>query len=214
MSFNYADYIGSKRWNGRTALPEGLNRVRISLLLLIFTAITLGSCHDKLESFKIQRVPVFSFSFDDLNKETASDAKFTRGKQSLHHYPTGETELYTRCLMQVNGTNKTGNKYIISIEFETIQRDSLIGIFRTDYVPGIGGIYSFTYLEEVSPNTYKSYLLDPAALNETYFRIQKQNKDEKLILGDFFAKLQNDQDPAEKLIFYQGTFIDIYYALQ
>jgi hypothetical protein len=116
--------------------------------------------------------------------------------------------------MQITGTNTAGKKYSISIEFDLPEQDDYVGIYKPTYVIGVGGMYSFNYLEEESPNVYKSYNLDPQALDQTYFRIQKQNTDEKLIRGDFLAKLQNDLNHSDKIVFYQGTFNDIFYGAQ
>jgi hypothetical protein len=214
MLLKYSYLTGCRRWNFRMHHHSRLKRTRSYLLLIILVFAALGSCKNDLEFFKINRVPVFSFSWDNLNKETASDVAFSQGKNSLHYYPTGETVLYTRCLMQVNGTNQAGRKYIISVEFDLPTQESYVGIYRPTYTIGVGGIYSFSYLEEISTNVYKSYSLDPDALDSTYFRIQKQNQEEKLILGDFLAKLRNDQNPADKITFYQGIFNDIFYGAQ
>jgi hypothetical protein len=56
--------------------------------------------------------------------------------------------------------------------------------------------------------------LDPLSLGDDFIRVERQNMEEKLVLGDFSAKLQYDQDPEEKMIFYQGTFKDLSYVLQ
>ena len=214
MSLNHSDFIGRIRRNFQLNHFPGVISLRGSLFLLLLAISTFSSCKDELEVFEIIRSPVFSFSTDNLNLQNSTDVKFTKGKNTLHHYPTGENIIYTRCLMEVSGTNPAGKKYLLSVEFDLLQQDNYIGIYRPAYVIEIGGMYSFSYLEETSANVYISYNLDPGALDSAYFRIQKQSQEEKLILGDFYAKLQNDQKPAEKLIFYQGTFKDIYYAAQ
>ena len=214
MSLNHSDFFGRDRRNFRPNHFLHVKSFRGSLFLLIFTFSVFCSCKDEVDVFEIVRSPEFSFSFDNLNIQTSTDVKFTKGKNTLHHYPTGENVIYTRCLMEVSGTNLAGKKYLLSVEFDLTQQESYIGIYQPVYVLGVGGLYSFAYLEEQSTNVYKSYNLDPNALDTTYFRVQKQSQDEQLILGDFNAKLQIDQNSAEKLIFYLGTYKDIYYAVQ
>jgi hypothetical protein len=147
-----------------------------------------------------------------MNTQSASEVSFTKGKNVLHQYPTGETVLYTRLLMQVKGENAAGKRYIISIEFDLTEQDSYVGTYRPEYVLETGGIFSFGFLEETATNVYKSYSLDPAGQESTYFRVEKQNMEERLLLGDFSAKLQNDQNNAEKLNLYLGNFKDISYG--
>lgn len=214
MPLNNCDLTKTDHWNIQMNHLSRLKQIRGCLLLLIFALSALSSCKDEVELFKIIRVPAFTFSFDNLNKQSATQVNFYQGKKALHSYPTGVSELYTRYLMQVAGTNTAGKKYTISIELDLLKQDSYVGIYKPTYVIGVGGIYSFNYLEEVSPGSYKSYNVDPLSPDQPYFRIQKQNMEEKLILGDFLAKLQNDQNPSEKITFYQGTFNDIFYGAQ
>jgi len=215
MSCNYGSECGGKdHAEAQKANLYRLKRIRGYLFLMILALSSLSSCKDELELFDITRLPTFSFSLDNLNKQTATEVRFSQGKSVLHYYPSGEKVLYSRSLMQVTGTNLSGKDYTISIEIDLPDKDSYVGIYKPVYVVEVGGIYSFNYLEEVSPNVYKSYSLDPLALDQTYFRIQKQNMEEKLILGDFLAKLQNDQNPSDKIVFYQGTFNDIFYGAQ
>lgn len=212
MSFKYRRFWKGDGLNTRLNDLFLLKRNRVVMLSVILMVATIMSCKDKLELFNITRVPSFTFSLDNLNNQTGKEVVFTRGKSTLHYYPTGEVVLYNRCLMQVSGTTTAGKKFTVSIEFDLLKQDNYIGIYKPTYVPGVGGINSFAYLEETSANVYKSYNIDPEAIDAIYFRIQKQNQSEKLILGDFLAKLRNDQNPSDKIIFYQGTFNDIFYG--
>jgi hypothetical protein len=187
---------------------------KIFLLLMIASATWLSSCKDQLEIYHIERLGFLSFSTDNLNTQIATDVKYYQGKTTLYYYSAAKSELLTRYLLDVKGTNSSGKNYTLNIEFDVIPTKSFIGIYRTEYQETIGGIHSFTYLEEVSPKIFKSYNLDPDFLKEDFVRVKLQNTQEKLILGDFFAKLRNDQDPADKIVFYQGTFKDISYELQ
>jgi hypothetical protein len=56
--------------------------------------------------------------------------------------------------------------------------------------------------------------LDPNSLGDDFVRIERQNMEEKLVLGDFFAKLRRDVNQAEKITFYEGTFKDLSYVLE
>jgi hypothetical protein len=186
---------------------------KLLLIVALLCTVVLTSCRDKIEVAQIERVATFSFSYDNLTKQFAENAYFFQGKTVLHEYEDGSSELFTRYLLTASGINDAGNTYSINIEFDLVNDGTYIGIYRPQYEKGIGGIYSFNYLENVSGN-YKSYDLDPASIGEIYFRVERQNMEEKLVLGDFYAKLQNDKKPEEKIIFYEGTFKDISYVLE
>lgn len=186
--------------------------IKFTLLPLILMILLFFSCRDKLEIYEIERIGVFSFSTDNLNAQIADKVQFLKGKTIIYHYSPEQSETYTRFVMEVKGTNPAGNAYIINIEMDVIADGTYIGIYKPAYEPGTGGISGFTYLEEMGPNNFKSFNLDSTFFDEVFFRIERENAEEKLILGDFFARLQNDQDPNEKLIFYEGKFKDIYYG--
>jgi hypothetical protein len=209
----FANSKGSRIGKGKFPYPFNLIRVNTTLLITLLLAVTLSSCRDKIEVYQIVRLPVFSYSTDNMNKQFATETKFFQGKTVLYKTSKG-TELFTRYLMQVKGTNLSGKKYTINIEFDLNNTGSFICTLYPVYVSGLGGISSFNYIVEDSLNSYKSYNLNSATYNADFFRVQKQNLDEKLILGDFSVELQNDQDPTDKITFYQGTYKDISYVLQ
>jgi len=204
---------GSRIGKGKLPHPFGLKRIMTTLLTTVLLVMTLGSCRDKIEVYQIVRLPVFSYSNDNMNKQFATETKFYQGKTVLYTTSKG-TELFTRYLMQVKGTNLNKKNYTINIEFDLNNTGSFICTLYPVYVSGLGGISSFNYIEQESSNTYKSYNLYSDTYNADFFRVQKQNLDEKLILGDFSVQLQNDQDPTDKITFYQGTYKDISYVLQ
>lgn len=190
---------------------------QIKIILLLITAVfitTLSSCRDEIEVFQIERIPTFSFSYDNLTTQYADEVNFFQGKVVVHYYDDGSSEVFSRYLITANGTNTAGNSFTVNIEFDTVKDGDFIGIYRPQYEKTVGGIYSFNYVEKVSGNTYKSYDLDPLTLGDDFIRVERQNMEEKLVLGDFSAKLQYDQNPEEKIIFYQGTFKDLSYVLQ
>ena len=189
------------------------NPARIILFLTLVLSSTLYSCQDELEIFEIQRLGVFSYSIDSLNTEIADDVQFYQGKTSIYEYENGISEVYTRFLLEARGTSLEGHAVIIDIEFDIIPDGDFIDIYHIEYKPNIGGIYSFSYLEEVDNDTYKSYNLDISAASSTFLRVKRQNNDEYLILGDFFAVLQNDKDSSDKIVLSEGVFEDILYKL-
>jgi hypothetical protein len=189
-------------------------KTKLLLILTIFSTTLLSSCRDEIEVFQITRIPTFSFSNDNLNIIYADQVNFFQGKTVVYYYDDGSSELFNRYLITANGTNTAGHSFTVNIEFDTVNDGDFIGIYRPQYEKSVGGIYSFNYVEKVSGNTYKSYDLDSASLGDDYIRVERQNKDEKLVLGDFFAEVQYDQNPEEKIIFYQGTFKDLSYVLQ
>jgi hypothetical protein len=189
-------------------------KTKLLLILAVFSTTLLSSCRDEIEVFQISRIPTFSFSYDNLTKQYAELVNFYHGKTVVHYYDDGSSEVYSRYLISANGTNTAGKSFTVNIEFDTVKDGEFIGIYRPQYEKSVGGIYSFNYVEKVSGNTYKSYDLDPLSLGDDFIRVERQNKDEKLVLGDFFAKVQHDQNPEEKIIFYQGTFKDLSYVLQ
>ena len=189
-------------------------KTKLLLILAVFSSALLSSCRDDIEVYNIQRVPVFSFSTDNLNTQFADAVNFYPGKTIVHYYDDGSSEVFQRFLLTANGTNATGNSFTINIELDLIKDGTFIGIYRPQYEKTVGGIYSFNYLEKVSGSTYKSYDLDPATLGDVFCRVERQNMEEKLVLGDFFAQLQNDQNTNEKIVFYQGSFKDISYVVQ
>ncbi|MBY0435273.1 MAG: hypothetical protein K2U26_14285 [Cyclobacteriaceae bacterium] len=172
----------------------------------------LLSCRDRLEVYRIQRLGIFSYSTDQLNTSFANAISFYRGKTVLYNYP-GQSVLYTRYLLEAKGKNQTGRNVTISIEVDLVDDGTYIDVFKPTYEIPVGGIHSFNYLEEASAGVYKSYSLDPAFLSDTYFRVQRQNQEERLILDDFLAHLQNDLSATEKLVLYEGSFKDISYVL-
>jgi hypothetical protein len=183
----------------------------IFYLVLVLSLFT--SCQDQVETFSIYRSGVFSFSRDTFVTEFANDVTFYKGASVLHTYSSTNSQVYRRLLLEAKGLNKAGKNMIIDLTIDILPNDSgkYIGVYKTDYQVDFGGIYSFSFLEETTTGVYKSYSLDPAFLSEAFFQIERQNIEEQLLLGRFFAKLQNDQDSSEKLTLYNGTFKDIHY---
>jgi len=188
-------------------------KTKLLLILAVFSTTLLSSCRDEIEVFEIARIPTFSFSNDNLTKQYAEQVNLFQGKTVIHYYDDGSSEVFNRYLVTATGTNTAGNAFTVNIEFDLIKGSNFIGIYRPEYKKGYGGMYSFNYVEKVG-NTYKSYDLDPLSLGDDFVRVERQNLDEKLVLGDFFAILQRDQNPEEKIIFYEGTFKDLSYVLE
>jgi len=188
-------------------------KTKLLLILAVFSTTLLSSCRDEIEVFEIARIPTFSFSNDNLTKQYAEQVNLFQGKVVIHYYDDGSSEVFNRYLVTATGTNTAGNAFTVNIEFDLIKGTNFIGIYRPEYKKGYGGMYSFNYVEKVG-NTYKSYDLDTLSLADDFVRVERQNLDEKLVLGDFFAKLQRDQNPEEKIIFYEGTFKDLSYVLE
>jgi hypothetical protein len=180
---------------------------------LLVTATCLISCQNQVETFSIDRSGIFSYSRDTFVTEYANDVIFYKGESVLHIYSLVKSELYRRLLLEAKGVNMSGKKVIIDLTIDILPNDSgkYIGVYKTEYKYGFGGILSFKLLEETALGTYKSYNLDPAYLSEAFFQIDRQNIVEQLLLGKFFAKLQNDQNSSEKLTLFNGTFKDIHY---
>lgn len=192
---------------------KNLFKTKLLLITAVFIITTVSSCRDEIEVFQIERIPTFSFSYDNLTKQYAEKVNFFQGKVVVHYYEDGSSEVYNRYLITADGTNSAGNTFTVNIEFDLVKDGNFIGIYRPKYEKSVGGIYSFNYVEK-SGNTYKSYDLDSAGISDDFIRIERQNADEKLVLGDFFAKLQRDVDPNEKLTFYEGSFKDLKYVVE
>jgi hypothetical protein len=188
-------------------------KTKLLLLIAVSSFTLLSSCRDEIEVFQIERVPTFSFSNDNLTTQYAEQVNLYRGKTVVHYYDDGSSEVLNRTLITAKGINTAGNSFTVNIEFDLYDDGDLIGIYRPGYQKSVGGIYSFNYVEKEG-NTYKSYDLDPSGLADDFIRIERQNMEEKLVLGDFFGKLQRDVNPEEKITFYQGTFKDLVYVLQ
>lgn len=181
-------------------------------VILIVVIFTLSSCRDKIEKFEIERLSSLSFTTDGLNIQYADETQFYKGKVALHIYDDGSSELFNRYLLEAIGKTPEGNNMIIDIEFDIHTDTSYVGMYTPVYQPQSGGIYSFSYLKETSPGVWESYNLDKSDLSSTYFRIKRQNEEEKLILGDFLAKLQSDKDSSVKIVLFDGIFKDISYS--
>jgi len=188
-------------------------KTMLMLILAVFSTTLLSSCRDEIEVFEIERVPTFSFSNDNLNTQRADVVSLFQGKVVVHYYSDGSSEVFNRYLVTATGKNTAGNEFSVNIEFDVVKGTNFIGIYRPEYKKGYGGLFSFNYVEKAG-STYKSYDLDPANLGEDFVRIERQNMEEKLVLGDFFAKLQRDVNAAEKITFYEGTFKDLSYVLE
>jgi hypothetical protein len=189
------------------------HQLKAKLILMILVTTILSGCRDEIEVFQIERIPTFSFSNDNLTTQYAELVNLYRGKTVVHYYDDGSSEVLNRTLITAKGINTAGNSFTVNIEFDLYDDGDLIGIYRPGYQKSVGGIYSFNYVEKEG-NTYKSYDLDPSGLADDFIRIERQNMEEKLVLGDFFGKLQRDVNPEEKLTFFQGTFKDLVYVLQ
>lgn len=189
------------------------HQLKAKLILMILVTTILSGCRDEIEVFQIERIPTFSFSNDNLTTQYAEQVNLYRGKTVVHYYDDGSSEVLNRTLITAKGINTAGNSFTVNIEFDLYDDGDLIGIYRPGYQKSVGGIYSFNYVEKEG-NTYKSYDLDPSGLADDFIRIERQNMEEKLVLGDFFGKLQRDVNPEEKLTFFQGTFKDLVYVLQ
>lgn len=204
------------QWLSNVPKNEGkISRFARFILLLfgVTFVLMLGSCRDELEIYKIERDGVFSYSIDDITTQFANNVNFFQGKTVVHTFDDGQVRVYTRYLLEARGKNTAGKNVIFDIEFDLINTSDYIGIYRPVYEPAVGGIYSFNYLVETSTNQYESYNLDPEFIASDFFRVERQNKNEKLILGDFRAHLRNDKNPDIKIVFYEGNFKDISYAL-
>jgi len=179
----------------------------------ILSVLMLSSCRDELEIYQIEREGVFSYSTDDITKEYANNVNFFQGKTVVHQFEDGSSKVYTRYPLEAKGVNTSGKRVIFNIEFDIVNTGNYIGIYYPEYDPAKGGIYGFNYLVETSGGQYESYNLDPEYYGNDFFRVERQNLDERLILGDFRAHLKSDADPDMKIVFYEGTFKDISYAL-
>jgi hypothetical protein len=181
-------------------------------VFLLFVIFTLSSCRDKIEKFEIERLSSLSFTTDGLSIQYADKTQFYKGKVALHLYNDGSSELLNRYLLEAIGKTPEGKNMIIDIEFDIYTDTSYVGIYTPVYQPQYGGIYSFSYLKETSSGVWESYNLDKSDLSSTFFRIKRQNVNEKLILGDFLAKLQSDKDSSVKIVLFDGVFKDISYS--
>lgn len=186
---------------------------KLLLITLLFSATLLNSCRDEIEVFQIARIPTFSFSNDNMNTQRAEKVNLFQGKTVIHYYSDGSSEVFNRYLVTAAGKNTAGNEFTVNIEFDLVKGTNLIGTYRPEYKKGYGGLYSFNYVEKAG-NTYKTYDLDSLSLGDDFVRVERQNMEEKLVLGDFFAKLQNEKNPEEKITFYEGTFKDLSYVLE
>ncbi len=188
------------------------NSVFRLLLALIAVSLMAISCRDKVDLFQIERLGTLSFSTDNLVTQHADDVHFYRGKESLFYYDPKKYEFYTRYLLEARGKDAKGVDMILSIEADFLIDQDYIGVYRPSYEYNLGGMYSFNLMNKDSLGNFKSYSLDPAFLAQDYLQIERQSQEEKLILGKFFVRLICEQNPAEKLTLYQGTFKDISYA--
>jgi hypothetical protein len=188
-------------------------KIKLKLSLLVLATLMLSSCRDEIEVFQITRIPTFSFSNDNMTTQYAEEVSLFQGKVVVHYYSDGSSEVFNRYLVTAAGKNTAGNEFTVNIEFDLVKGTNFIGTYRPEYKKGYGGLYSFNYVEKAG-NTYKTYDLDSLSLGDVFVRVERQNMEEKLVLGDFFAKLQNDQNPEEKISFYEGTFKDISYVLE
>jgi hypothetical protein len=186
---------------------------KLLLITLLFSATLLNSCRDEIEVFQIARIPTFSFSNDNMNTQRAEKVNLFQGKTVIHYYTDGSSEVFNRYLVTAAGKNTAGNEFTVNIEFDLVKGTNFIGTYRPEYKKGYGGLYSFNYVEKAG-NTYKTYDLDSLSLGDDFVRVERQNMEEKLVLGDFFAKLQNEKNPEEKITFYEGTFKDLSYVLE
>jgi len=192
-------------------LPFGILK-GFQYVILLVVILNLSSCRDKIEKFEIERLSSLSFTTDGLNIHYADETQFYKGKAALHLYDDGSSELFNRFLLEAIGKTTEGNNLIIDIEFDIVSDTSYVGLYTPIYQPLTGGIYSFSFLKETSPGVWESYNLDTSDLSSTYFRIKRQNVEEKLILGDFLAKLQSDKDSSVKIVLFDGVFKDISYS--
>jgi hypothetical protein len=188
-------------------------KTKLLLIMAVFITTTFSSCRDEIEVFQIERIPTFSFSYDNLTKQYAEKVSFFQGKVVVHYFDDGSSEVYNRYLITANGINTAGNAFTVNIEYDLVKDGNFIGIYKPIYEKSVGGIYSFNYVEQVG-NSYKSYDLDPSGLGDDFIRVERQNTEEKIVLGDFFAKLQRDIDTNEKITLYEGTFKDLSYVLE
>lgn len=181
-------------------------------VMIIAACLMLFSCRDKIDLFEIERQGTLSFSTDNLVTQQADAVHFYKGKQVLYYYDADKYEFYNRYLLEARGKDEKGADVVLSIEIDFLIDQDYVGIYRPTYEYNLGGIYSINLLKIDSTGNFRSYSQDPEFLAEDYLQIEKQSKEEKLILGKFFFRLMNEQIPSEKLSLYQGIFKDISYA--
>jgi hypothetical protein len=181
-------------------------------LTFFVLSLLLSSCRDKVDLFQIERQGTLSFTTDNLVTQHADEVHFFKGKQVLYYYGADTSEFYTRYLLEARGKDDKGADLTLSFEIDFLIDQDYIGVYRPAYQYNLGGIYSANLLNMDSTGFFKSYSLDPEYLAQDFLQIERQSKEEKLILGKFFFRLICDQDPAEKLTLYQGIFKDISYA--
>ena len=188
--------------------------IRILLQLFIVLAVSMlyYSCRDQVDLFQIQRQGTFSFSTDNLETLHADDVHFYKGKEVLFYYDSSTYEFYTRYLLEARGKDNVGAELIVSVEIDFLIDQDYIGVYRPEYQYNLGGMHSFSLINRDTLGNFKSYSLDPGFLAQDFLQIERQNKEEKLILGNFLARLVCEQDTTEKLTLFQGTFKDISYA--
>lgn len=214
MIENYFKHLLSNTLRNYRSYRVRKNSGQVLLFFMgVFTLLLLSACRDELEIYKIDREGVFSYSTNDITKEYANNVHFFQGKTVVHQFDDGMSKVYTRYLLEAKGINAAGKKVIFNIEFDIVNTGNYIGIYYPECEVTKGGIYAFNYLVETAAGQYESYNLDPGYYANDYFRVERQNMEERLILGDFRAHLQSDKNPDVKIVFYEGTFKDISYAL-
>ena len=182
------------------------------ILLPLITALIFLGCTADETIVKIVRTPLLSFDFDAASSWKADDYSFAPVSKVVV-YPEDTTQsgqLFNRLTLEGSGKDSMGDTYQLIITFDAADMDQLSGVYSPLYTAE-KGLFQIELYNLTNNNDLSAYSICNRNSENAIFEVQKQNKNERLITGNFHMTLCNSRDTTEKIKITNGILKDIKY---
>ncbi len=184
---------------------------RIILFTALFFSIFCFGCSADITTVEVVRSPVITFNYNTTFAWQSNSYSFAPVAQTVV-YPQDSSlpgQLYNRYILRATGQDNAGNKLQLTITFDAVNADELIGIYTPAYTTlrGLAEVQLFN----LSNNNLSAYQLCNSSLQSAVFQIKKQKADERLITGTFQMTVCNTRDTTEQINIINGVLNDITY---
>lgn len=172
--------------------------------------VALG-CSNELEVLSVQRQSLLFFNLSlSQFTNTTNNARIIDGPLELRLIPQStEYTLYKRISLTAHGA--AGNPYdefYLTVSFSTRDVNNMVRNYGFNPIsPELGGTVSEATLLLRQGNTWRSFNLKPQH-SSFVISIVKQSVNERIVKGNFFGSLHDDDDLSVNII---GDFKDISY---
>lgn len=180
-----------------------------NIILPLCLLCTFVSCQEYESEFTILRFPQILVDVEGEEWRTTSYSISNIGKIVQHPGDAEESDIiYDRLVI----TGFSGNRQIekLQIVIDVADIEQLRGVFTTE-ISDIGRLVDVEWIVATSPgaNTFRTYQL--CDVGTAQFVVERQNRSEFIISGNFNFTLCRKNAPENTLEFTNGSFRDISY---